>query len=142
MRIVFDPATLHQSRMGAITGDVHFDFGPERTFPSAGWSDFVVVVGSWWLAAVEEVAQERSEKELFFMDGPYWIKLVPQGGAPTVLLQCIEDREGVHVVDERTIELDELHAEIKRFAANVSRACAKARIESDDLEILRSLLSN
>ncbi|WP_437966774.1 hypothetical protein WMF04_45615 [Sorangium sp. So ce260] len=141
MRIVFEASTLHNSRMGAVTGVVYFDFGPEQQFPVVGWNDFVVVVAGWWLAALNQITRTGGEIVLRFMDGPYWITVVPQEGSK-MLLRCTEDRRGAGVVQSSTVDLRELEREIGGFARAVSLACAAAGIKSTDVENLRSLLSN
>ena len=92
MRIVFDPSTLHQSDGGSVIAVVYFDFGADRQFPVAGWNDFVVVIASWWVAALENIAEAQEEPELRFMDGPNWIAVFPRGASRR--LRCIEDRRG------------------------------------------------
>jgi|SRR6478609_7355523 len=141
MRIVFDANTLHQSKMGSITGVVYFDFGAEQQFPVAGWSDFVAVVASWWLAALEAFSRAKTEVLLRFMDGPYWITAVAQEGS-TVLLRCTVDRRGARVVHEAIVQAAELQEELTSFARAVSNACARACIESPDLDNVRRLLPN
>ncbi|WP_148314476.1 hypothetical protein [Sorangium cellulosum] len=141
MRIAFEPSTLHKSKMGAVTGVVYFDFGPEQRFPVAGWNDFVVVVAGWWLAALSQITRTGGENVLRFMDGPYWITVIPQE-CSKLLLRCTEDRRGAGVVQSTTVDLDEFEREINGFARAVSLACAAAGVESADLENLRSLLPN
>jgi hypothetical protein len=53
VRNVFDPNTVHQSKSGAITGVLYFEFGSNRQFPAAGWNDFVVVLANEWKAAFQ-----------------------------------------------------------------------------------------
>jgi hypothetical protein len=79
MRIVFDPNTLHQSKMGSVTGVVYFDFDANRQFPMAGWNDVVVVVATWWIDAFRQIVGGQIGAEFLFMDGPCWITAVPQG---------------------------------------------------------------
>ena len=141
MEIVFDPTTIHQSRKGAVTGVVYFDFGKDQQFPIVGWNDFVVVVASWWLAALREIAEGADETRFRFMDGPYWITAVPERGS-AVLLRCVEDRRGAGVVNEVTVEVDALSRSLQKLGSAVSRACAEAHIESHDLDNLRRYLQN
>jgi hypothetical protein len=141
MRIVFVPNTLHQTKMGSITGVVYFDFGAENQFPVAGWNDFVVVIAGWWLAEVNKTVRARSETVLRFMDGPYGVTVVPQEDS-TVLLRCTADRVGARVVHEAIVSMDDLEREVASLARTVSRACASAGIKSADLDELRSLLPN
>jgi hypothetical protein len=141
MRIAFDPSTLHQSKMGSVTGVVYFDFGGKRQFPIAGWNDFVIVIGNWWLAALDRISQGAAESELRFMDGPYWIVIVAQEGA-NLLMRCTEDRQDAGVVYEEVVGLGDLRRELINLASEVSQACAKTGIESVELDDLRRRLLN
>jgi hypothetical protein len=140
VRISFDPSTLHQGRLGSITGVVYFEFGPERQFPSLGWSDFVVVLASWWMVALKEITKGTSEIKLYFMDGPYWITVVSQ--EHELLLRCTEDNRGAGVVYEFRVEPGDLTGEIFAFARKVSDACKTAGISSADLDNMRTALPN
>jgi hypothetical protein len=140
VRICFDPSTLHQSRSGSITGVVYFELNPERQFPGLGWSDFVVVLASWWMVALKKIAEGTSEVELRFMDGPYWITVVSQEGA--LLLRCKEDNRDAGVVYELRVKLNDLTGEIFSFARKVSDACKAAGISSVDLDNMRTALPN
>jgi len=141
MRIVFDPNTLHQSKMGSVTGVVYFDFGGKRQFPGAGWSDFVIVIVNWWLAALDRIYQGDVETQLRFMDGAYRIVVVAQEGA-SLLLRCIEDRRDGEDVYEVIVGLRDLRCELIDLASKVSQACASVGIESVDLDHLRRHLLN
>src|SRR5262245_54115149 len=134
VRIVFDPTTLHQSRMGSITAIVFFDLGPDKQFPGIGWNDFVVVVASWWLAAVEQVARGALRAELRFMDGPYWITILRAEGS-AVRLQCYEERTTPQVVNETVVNIEDLSRELREFSSAVSLACARVHFESPDLDV-------
>src|ERR1700761_7175354 len=139
MRIFFDPDTLHQSRLGSITGVVSFQFRLERQFPSPGWSDFVVVLASWWLVELRRLAEGAHEAKLRFMDGPYWIAISSRDGGK-LSLSCVEDRQGAGVVYELMVKSSDLEAEIFSFARNVSNACKLAGISSVDLDGMRAAL--
>jgi hypothetical protein len=140
VQICFDPSTLHQSRLGSITGVVYFEFDPERRFPSLGWNDFVVVLGSWWMVALSEITEGASEVKLHFMDGPYWITVASHEG--DAILRCTEDRQGAGAVYEAKVKLIDLTAEIFSYARKVSDACKAAGISSADLDNMRTGLPN
>ncbi len=125
--------------MGSVTGVVYFDFGSDRQFPSAGWSDFVVVISSWWLVALEELVQGTVESDLLFMDGPYRIAAVTR--EPGILLRCTEVRIGAGVLYEVAVGVEDLKRELMIFARHVSNACEDANIQSADLDVLRKLLA-
>lgn len=138
MKIVFDPTTLRQGRSGSISGVVYFEFSQKRQFPNQGWNDFVVVLASWWMVALKEIAGGGSEVKLRFMDGPYWISVLYR--EQDLLLRCTEDRGGAGVVEELGVKLSNLTGEIFSFARRVSDACKMARISSVDLDNMRTAL--
>ena len=140
MRIVFEPTTLHQSKKGAVTAVVYFDFAPDRLFPRTAWNDFVLIVTGWCLAALEEVLRGSRETRLRFMDGPYWVDIVSEGSS--VVLRCTEDRKGAGQIYEELVSRDVLERELHKLANDVLRACSEARIASADLDIIRSYLGN
>jgi hypothetical protein len=110
--------------------------------PGERWNDFVVVVVTWWLDALEKL--ERSvdrEVVLRFMDGPYWITAIRQDGT-TALLQCTEDRRGAGVVHEAYVDLSALTELVRRLARRVASACARRGIESNEVDTLRRYLPN
>jgi hypothetical protein len=68
--VVADTASLSRSRMGSITGVV-FLRGPAGGFPDDRWSDFPVVILSWWIEGLTAVAVgTASSFQGLFMDGP------------------------------------------------------------------------
>ena len=140
MRIVFDPNTLQQSKRGAVTGVVYFEFSLDVQFPIAGWNDFVIVVANSWRDALEQIGDGQAEADLRFMDGPYWITAVSRG--KNLLLRCIEDRRGASLLCEVVLQADDLKRELLTFARNVSVACKAAGINSADLDELRRHLPN
>ncbi len=141
MQIVFDVNTLHQSKMGSITGVVYIDFGGTH-FPEEGWNDFVVAVTTWWLDALEKLERDMSrEVVLRFMDGPYWLTLTRQDG-DDVQVRCIEDRAGGGVVHEEMVSLHDFSKQLRRVARQVASACQRNRFESSDVDILLGYLPN
>jgi hypothetical protein len=140
MRILFDPNTLQQSKMGSVTGVVYFEFNPDLQFPTAGWNDFVVVVANWWRVALEQISEGQAEADFRFMDGPYWITAVSQG--TNLLLRCIEDRRGAGLVYEVVVHVDDLRREVITFCRDVSLACKAAGIESADVDKVRHHLAS
>lgn len=137
MKIVFDASTLRQSKKGSITAIVYFDFGSGCQFPDSGWSDFVVVVATWWKAAFDKVTRGHKSADFRFMDGPYRISGV-MSEKHTIQLRCIEDRRGQRVVHQAVVGSDVLKRELITLAIDVSRECDAAGIESRDLDQLKN----
>jgi hypothetical protein len=136
MTIKFEPASIHQSKSGAISGVIYFDFGSGKQFPVSGWNDFVVVLANWWMSSLAEIAHGVDQTQFRFMDGPYWITALLQGDS-SVLLRCTEDRAGAGIVHESIVEIDDLSSSIMQFARDVVGACSDAKIQSNDLSELQ-----
>lgn len=136
MKIVFDASTLRQSKKGSITAIVYFDFGSGCKFPDSGWSDFIVVIATWWKAAFDKVTRGRESADFRFMDGPYRISGV-MSDKYAIQLRCIEDRRGQRVLHQALVGSDELKRELIGLAFSVSRECDAAGIESRDLDQLK-----
>jgi hypothetical protein len=139
VRICFDPATLHQSKRGAVTGVVYFEFSPEKQFPGAGWNDFVVVLTNWWIAALDQIIAGRPQADLLFMDGPYWITANSQGKDLT--LTCTEDRDA-GVTYNVVVQLDDLKRELSALAREVAVSCQRKGFKSSEVDKLGRYLPN
>ncbi len=141
MQIIFDATPFHQSKMGSITGILYLNFDG-FCFPCERWSDFPVVITTWWLEALEKLERgfER-EVKLYFMDGPYWLMLTRQDG-DDVQIRCIEDRKGAGVVHEELISLQDFSKQVRKLARQVASACQRYRFESSDVDELRKYLPN
>jgi len=146
MDIIFVESTLRQRDNvgGSIAGVVFFRFGT-TCFPGDGWNDLVVVIAGWWLQAIERLTRDSAtECELRFIDGPAWIT-ISMVGAGRVLIKCVEDRfykEPPRIVYEQEMLLNELIAEVIRFACRVVAVCSSRGFESKDLRFLHARLPN
>lgn len=136
-RIIFEKKLIYRSKRGAVTAPVYFDWG-EYQFPEKGWSDFVVVVLSWWVEAFSRlVCGWETEVEFSFMDGPMLIRLrLAENGMVT--MQCVNQRNTQEMIEYRAIiSLSELRSQLKSIASQVLRACDENIWESDDIRSLR-----
>jgi len=99
--LVVDPSSLRKGSRGGIHGKICLSF-VEGTFPTHGWTDFVVPVGLAWLDAIYSLAAGKAnQREVHFMDGPFRVKaLVAQ--ERVLRLQFIENR----------LAGDRVHAEV------------------------------
>lgn len=140
MRVVFDESTLAQTdnRSRSITGVLYLEFDGFR-FPQERWNDFVVVITSWWLEAVEKLERGEQESILRFMDGPYWVTLVKRDGN-SILVRCIEDRRDGGILHEETIDLPDLVRQLRSLGRQVVSVCGREGIVSGDVDVLKSHL--
>jgi hypothetical protein len=79
--IRYDINTLRSTDTGSALGKIWIEFG-ERSFPSAGWDDFIVFVLDWWRLGIRNVLTGSDEAAIFaFMDDPYelWMRPVEGG---------------------------------------------------------------
>ena len=65
------PDLIERTDMGAFVGPIWFSF-ESFAFPAHEWSDFPVVILSWWLRSICKLIEKSSSIEcLRFMDGPF-----------------------------------------------------------------------
>jgi len=93
---------------------------------------------NWWIAALGQLTHGQVEADFRFMDGPYSITAVARG--PNLLLRCTEDRTGAGTLYEVVVGVEDLKRELMTLARQLSTACARAKIESADLDELRKHL--
>ena len=143
MQIVFDEASLARGtgKSRSVTGVVYYDFSG-FLFPAERWSDFIAVVVTWWLEALEKMGRgTEQEAVLRFMDGPYFLRLIAISD-DIVLVKCVEDRSDAGVVHEEHVSLTDFRAQLQRLARQIAWACKQRGWESTDLDALKSHLPN
>lgn len=132
VRLVFDASTIHQSKKGSITSVIYFDFS-DYQFPEKGWSDFVVIILTWWLRALKN---PKENTELCFMDGSMLIRVKVLQNSE-LLLECINQKyEEENIEYQKYISLSEVKVELLEASKQVIETCRTKSIESDDLDDL------
>lgn len=132
--VTVDEASLRFSRN--VTGIVFFEFGTFQ-FPQRDWNDFVVVILGWWLDATTKlVAAGEGETELYFMDGPYALRIVLESG----ILKISRGRDDVQTEDSRfNFEVD-AHGFLRAIydaSTTILSACASRDWMTADIETLQ-----
>ena len=135
IEIVAPVRSLEVSGRGWVTG-VCFARIAAISFPGEDWSDFPVVILSWWLAQLREYSF-TGEATLEFMDGPFEIRLIRYGSAAT--LQLVEKR----VSSERLIhsckaDVPVVNSAIRGAALAVLEYCRSHGWSSPDVDELES----
>ncbi len=136
IKIVLGKDSLHRSTKGSITGIIYFDFGHYQ-FPEKEWSDFVVVIISWWLNALDQVVRGISKCiDFHFMDGPLLLRL-KKDSKDILKLECID--EGKHAKVEFTsyVYLKNIFSELEIAAEELINQCKLNDWKSDDIEALK-----
>lgn len=137
--IIIEKEHVYRSKRGAITAPVYFDFGNFK-FPEEGWSDFIVVIGCWWLDSISKLIKGwESEIELCFMDGPMLIKLTMSDGN-NILLECIDQGGRSDVIEyQKKYTLDSITKALLSNSNSILRICSENNWCSDDIDNLAKL---
>src|SRR3989442_7692954 len=108
-----------------ITGEIWLQLG-DFDFPSESWSDFPVIILSWWLDALDGLlSRSNRTSEFLFMDGPYSFKIARDNDE--CFLQCIRDPHGANEsLWQGAVNPDNLLAQIHSAASNVVEQCRRA----------------
>src|SRR5437762_13221547 len=73
-RLSLDISEAGRSGAGLVYAGMSLQFDG-FTFPNAKWTDFVVVVLSWWAAASTRLISGKTYyEEMRFMDGPFLLE--------------------------------------------------------------------
>jgi hypothetical protein len=121
-----------------ITGEIWLDLDG-FSFPSKSWSDFPVIILSWW---VDALALLRSEDrgEFLFMDGPHHFEVMRN--ADRYLLRCFNhSHDTEECVWSNSINRDELFSSVLSSATTVVRECRERGWVTADTVALESKLN-
>ncbi len=134
--VVVDETTLARSSGGSITGVLTLA-ADGWVYPEAGWSDFPVVVLSWWLHACQRVGSRvGASAECRFMDGGFSFQITSINEGEW-LLECISD-QGKGFSYSCVIPAQSFIRSLKSAAVSVVRTCRSKGWESKAIEDLQS----
>jgi hypothetical protein len=126
-----------RSQAGLVWARLYLDFG-DRAFPDPQWTDFVVVVLTWWVNALTALLRGTSQRqEVMFMEGPFTVVIdVTASGAWR--LTCVE--RGLRRVtrEQGAIEPKELLSSAASCADMALALCQANGWWSSDAEALES----
>jgi|SRR5215831_2361335 len=121
-----------------ITGEIWLQLG-SFSFPSQFWSDFPVIILSWWLDALLSL-RSVGNAEFLFMDGPHSFQIGRNVG--NFVLRCLDDPRGeAQCVHETLVNVDELSSQITNAASMVVRECRVRGWLTADTRALESKLN-
>jgi hypothetical protein len=120
--ITLDLHSFHQSRpSGNVTGVIYVEL-ESGAFPETGWSDFPVIILSWWIEAwIQLEAPARRKVQWRFMDGPHSLTLTKVEG----------------VVSGDVLVFGRAESSLLEAAERVILHCDQHKMFSRDLETLR-----
>ncbi|MET3195229.1 hypothetical protein [Bacillus sp. OAE603] len=116
-----------------ITGIIYFEIDFHRYYPDEYWSDFVVIILSWWIKSMKALILSKKGRtyEFDFMDG-----------SPVVLAKKISNEEiELSCYDEDIVicNIKQLRDSLLSTSKKVLRDIERKKWESDEIEELRSL---
>lgn len=110
---------------------------PEIVFPDRGWSDFVVVVLSWWLREVTALMSGSTPMaKCAFMDGPYEFQLAIHSRDRWRLALLRRTASNQELSGETLVAPTTVVAELAKTANAVLRKCQENSWEDEDLKLL------
>ncbi|MBK9585485.1 MAG: hypothetical protein KA099_07925 [Alphaproteobacteria bacterium] len=130
-------------------GVVYFDFRDSQ-FPSLGWSDFIIIIISWWLNSLfKMIAKNLDIAELRFMDGPHLIRInrITESEVECVCINEKSDLGSIDLVKEETefvrnVDFSVLCSELLKTAQNIVCACEERNYISKDLDKLKESINS
>jgi hypothetical protein len=133
-----DASTLAISSCGSITGIVAIRAG-NAAFPEALWSDFPVVILSWWIEPVPRILAGTSHIwECRFMDGPFSARLEQQHNDAWTLLGFNAGR----VEFTATVSCRAFVHSLLEAARQILGECQQRGWQNRDIEALDSAVRN
>ena len=137
IEIVTSLESLKKYDSGSITGEI-FLRSESACFPEESWSDFPVVILSWWIDGLNQLASGKARSFAGnFMDGPFAFRVDAGQGD---LGRISWGRRGFEQ-PIASISIATLHRSTIAAGHIVSAACQAKQWESKDLGILREALS-
>ena len=136
VRILVDAQALRPGHAGPITGPISLWINGE-SFPIKNWSDFIVVVLTWWgHSLIRLVRQQSSLEKIPFMDGPFEVEV--QARAPTTWQVRAYRRGRVHreQIFDAVCEPTALIESFVAASAAVLQACQERGFRSADISRL------
>lgn len=129
MKIVVEPSRFVFRENRAVVGEIWFQHG-DKGFPGVGWTDFVVVILSWWFEACSHLKPRKSQ-DLLFMEGPYEVRArMPRTG---IILLTLRERDSKIIVHGSVeVSEEEFLQELVRAARIVLVACEEnGKLDAD-----------
>ena len=137
-RVIVNTSLAGRSASGTVYADICFDVD-DHYFPGKNWSDFAVVISSWWCGAALRLLSGKSEhEELRFMEGPLAADVFSVGDHHW-RIRCIEERLARRVPQcEEDIDAVSFVKSLLDSADVLLRMCRERKWWDKDAETLQS----
>lgn len=123
-----------------ITGNIYFVIDYHRFFPEEGWSDFVVIILSWWIASMKGlmVSETGRTYEFDFMDGTP-IVLGQRLDSGNIELRFCEGEKRQEIFTS-VHSMKELRDSILSVSKKVIRSFERKKWKREDIDELNDLV--
>lgn len=136
-RLIIDVETLQVRPLGPAIAGIWLETDSEA-FPASGWTDFVVVILSWWASALATIIRgNRGRMRVRFMDGPYAVDVAISSAILHFTLISRDKEIGVGEA-----ELNPFVLTFTSQAGEILHACRSQGWWSLDADRLESLLGD
>lgn len=125
-----------------VTGKIFFVIDYHRYFPEEGWSDFVVIILSWWINSIKGliVSDIGRTYEFDFMDGTPIVLAKKLDNKNLELRFCTEEGTKRHVTLNAICSIEELRDSILSVSKKVIRSFERKRWKRYDIDQLKDLV--
>lgn len=137
--LIITPSSFNRSSLGSVSGEIYLQMG-NSFFPEKHWSDLVVPVAAEWVRATANIIFGNSTwEEVFFMDGPFSVKLAIETDN-SIRLDLLGPQR--YPVGHTVIDAADLFRSVQRAGRAVLDECQRRGWNSTDLEKLAQQLSD
>ncbi|RIE03933.1 hypothetical protein [Cohnella faecalis] len=141
--IIFNESSININKKGAVTGEIYFNVDNEY-FPGYNWSDFIVVILTWWNKSINqlELSPVGVAVNFSFMDGPFNIRGEKKENDSVTLEFIKRNASGENIsisIDMSILELKRLIQKVSRNVLNVINTTNS--VFNDDIEELKKIVS-
>jgi hypothetical protein len=106
-------------------------------FPHDHWTDFPVIILSWWASAARILLTGADSADLLFMDGPWKVNLVRKNSVVAVATAVEDLTIGPRICKSFLVNIVEVGKEISRAAKDLSDRFPEIGSFSPDVLTLR-----
>lgn len=123
-----------------IVGNIYFVIDHHRYFPDEGWSDFVIIILSWWIHSLKGlINSEVGRTYLFdFMDGTPVVR-AKKVNESNIEMSFEFHREHPEIKFTSICRLEELRNSLLSVSKKVLRAVERNSWRSEDINQLKDL---
>jgi hypothetical protein len=125
-----------------VIGHIYFVIDYHRYFPEEGWSDFVVIILTWWIKSIKGliVSDLGRTYEFDFMDGTPIVLAKKLDSQNLELRFCIEEEAKRRVIFTSISSIKEVRDSILSVSKKVIRSFERKKWKREDIDELKDLV--